>query len=68
MSINLGIITERLQNYGGSEIYLLECLRRWQDELEIVVYTTQFNPELFREYGIDEDKVEIGRASCRERV
>jgi glycosyltransferase involved in cell wall biosynthesis len=59
MSINLGIITERLQNYGGSEIYLLECLRRWQDELEIVVYTTQFNPELFREYGIDEDKVGV---------
>ena len=59
MSINLGIITERLQNYGGSEIYLLECLRRWQDELDIVVYTTNFNPALFREYGINEDKVRV---------
>ena len=52
MSISLGIITEQLQNYGGSEIYILECIRRWQKELDIVVYTTKCNPELLKEFGI----------------
>ena len=59
MRASLGIITEQLYNYGGSEIYLLECLRRWQLELDAVVYTTQFNPDLFREYGIDETRVQV---------
>ena len=59
MRASLGIITEQLQNYGGSEIYLLECLRRWQRELDAVVYTTQFNPRLFAEFGIDENHVKV---------
>lgn len=59
MRKSLGIITEQLQNYGGSEIYLLECLQRWQRELDAVVYTTQFNPRLFAEFGIDEDHVKV---------
>ncbi|MEM7565163.1 MAG: glycosyltransferase, partial [Pseudomonadota bacterium] len=59
MSINLGIITEQLENYGGSEIYLLECLKRWQEELDITLYTSRFNPELFDEYGIDPDRVHV---------
>jgi glycosyltransferase involved in cell wall biosynthesis len=59
MRASLGVITEQLQNYGGSEIYLLECMRRWQHEIDVVVYTTQFNPELFAEYGIDGDRVRV---------
>ena len=59
MSISLGIITERLQHYGGSEIYILECIRRWQKELDIVIYTTRCNRKLLKEFGIDQDKVSV---------
>ena len=59
MSINLGIVTEQLQNYGGSEIYILECIRRWQTELDIVVYTTRCNQKLFREFRIDQNRVSV---------
>ena len=59
MPIDLAIITERLENYGGSETYILECMRRWQRELDIVLYTTRFSEALLREYGIDEDRVTV---------
>jgi hypothetical protein len=29
--MNLGVVTPQLNHYRGSEVYLLECLRRWQD-------------------------------------
>jgi glycosyltransferase involved in cell wall biosynthesis len=59
MPTTLGIITERLEHYGGSEIYILECMRRWQTELDIVLYTTRCNPKLLSEFGIDDDRVEV---------
>ena len=59
MSISLGIVTEQLQNYGGSEIYILECIKRWQTELDIVVYTTRCNRKLLNDFGIDQDKVSV---------
>src|SRR6266849_530754 len=37
--MNLGIVTPELSHYGGSEVYLLECLRRWQDVMEVTLYT-----------------------------
>ena len=59
MTISIGIITEQLENYGGSEIYILECIKRWQHELEIVVYTTRYKKKLFKEYGIDSSRVSV---------
>lgn len=50
--MNLGIVTPQLSQYGGSEIFLLECLKRWQEELEITVYTPSFSKTLFKEFGI----------------
>jgi glycosyltransferase involved in cell wall biosynthesis len=51
-TMNLGIVTPQLSHYGGSEIYLLECLKRWQKELKITVYTPSFKKKLFEEFGI----------------
>ena len=67
MSFSLAIIIEQLQHYGGSEIYLLECLRRWQRELDIVVYTTCFSRSLLREFEIDESKVRLSLLDQPER-
>jgi len=71
MPPSLGIITERLEHYGGSEIYILECMRRWQAELDITLYTTRYDPKLLVEFGIDENRVEVrtleGVAEERER-
>lgn len=50
--MNLGIVTPQLSQYGGSEIFLLECLKRWQEELEITVYTPSFSKTLLKEFGI----------------
>lgn len=59
MPISLAIITEQLQNYGGAEVYILECIRRWQEEMDIVIYTTRCNRKLLTEFGIDQDKVSV---------
>ena len=50
--MNLGIVTPQVTQYGGSEIYLLECLKRWQEEIDITLYTCAFNRRLFTEFGI----------------
>jgi glycosyltransferase involved in cell wall biosynthesis len=50
--MKLGIVTPQLHHYGGSEIYLLECLRRWQQELDITVYTPLFRRELLSEFEV----------------
>jgi len=52
-TINLGIVTPQLSEYGGSEVYLLECLKRWQKSADITVYTPTFKRRLFDEFGID---------------
>jgi len=57
--MNLAIITDQLCNYDGSEIYILECIKRWQEEMDISIYTSQFNEDLFEEFGIDEGKVSV---------
>jgi len=57
--MNLGIVTPQLYGYGGSEIYLLECLKRWQQVLNITVYSPEFNPAMFEEFGIDPDRVVV---------
>ncbi|HEU5303489.1 MAG TPA: glycosyltransferase [Gemmatimonadales bacterium] len=51
--MNLGIVTPQLSHYGGAEIYLLECLKRWQREVDITLYTGSVNRRLFDEFGID---------------
>jgi glycosyltransferase involved in cell wall biosynthesis len=50
--MNLGIVTPQLSHYGGSEVYLLECMRRWQDAIDITLYTPICRAELLVEFGI----------------
>jgi glycosyltransferase involved in cell wall biosynthesis len=56
--LNLGIVTPQLSHYGGSEHLLLECVKRWQKELEITLYTPSPNRKLLKEFGIT-DRVRI---------
>lgn len=56
--MNLGIVTPQLSHYGGSEILLLECVKRWQKELEITLYAPSLNRQLLKEFGIT-DRVRI---------
>ncbi|MGH7896739.1 MAG: glycosyltransferase, partial [Candidatus Binatia bacterium] len=50
--MNLGIVTPQLSHYGGSEVYLLECLRRWQDVTDITLYTPLYRRALLSEFGV----------------
>jgi len=50
--MNLGVVTPQLTKYGGSEVYLLECLRRWQDVMDITLYTPFFRRKLLTEFDI----------------
>ena len=50
--MNIGVVTPQLTNYGGSEIYLLECIRRWQNLADITVYSPYFKRKLFSEFNI----------------
>lgn len=57
--MNLAVVTARLDQYGGSEIYLLECLKRWQRDLRITLYTASFKKRLFSEFEIDPERVDV---------
>jgi glycosyltransferase involved in cell wall biosynthesis len=48
----VGIVTPQLRRYGGSEIFLLECIRRWQAQLDVTVYTPELNRRLLDEFGV----------------
>src|SRR5579862_595691 len=50
--MNLGIVTPQLSHYGGSEVYLLECLRRWQDVMDITLYTPMYRRGLLDEFEV----------------
>ena len=50
--MNLGIVTPQLSHYGGSEVYLLECLRRWQDVIDVTLYTPLFRRDLMTEFKV----------------
>ncbi|HVN28409.1 MAG TPA: hypothetical protein VMT64_07985, partial [Candidatus Binataceae bacterium] len=50
--MNLGVVTPQLEHYGGSEIYLLECLRRWQHDLDITLYTPICRRRLLDEFEV----------------
>ena len=50
--MNLGIVTPQLSHYGGSEVYLLECLRRWQDVMDVTLYTPLYRRDLLAEFDI----------------
>jgi glycosyltransferase involved in cell wall biosynthesis len=50
--MNLGIVTPQLNHYGGSEVYLLECLRRWQHEMDITLYTPLYRRSLLDEFEV----------------
>ena len=50
--MNLGVVTPQLSHYGGSEIYLLECLRRWQELMQVTLYTPLYRRELLAEFNV----------------
>ncbi len=50
--MNLGIVTPQLSHYGGSEVYLLECLRRWQHVMDVTLYTPFCRRDLLAEFNV----------------
>jgi len=63
--MNLGVVTPQLSAYGGSEIYLLECLKRWQKDSDITVYTPSIDKKLLKEFGIGPEVKVIRLPSSR---
>jgi hypothetical protein len=55
--MNIGVVTRDLDQYGGAEIYLLECLRRWQEVAQITLYASKIDPRLLEEFKINPDRV-----------
>ena len=57
--MNLGIIIPQLDQYGGSTVSLLECVKRWQHRHPITLYTPAVKMRLLREYDIDTKAVRV---------
>lgn len=53
--LDVGIVASQIADYGGSEIFLLECLNRWQASARITLYTPKIRSVLFDEFGIGRD-------------
>jgi glycosyltransferase involved in cell wall biosynthesis len=58
--MNVGVVTPQISHYGGSEIYLLECLRRWQEVMQVTLYTPLYQRNLLAEFDIG-SKVKVVR-------
>jgi len=67
--MNIGIVTPQLCSYGGSEIYLLECLKHWQEHAALTVYTPSVDKNLLREFKIraSVNVVKLPSARTRDR-
>lgn len=57
--MNLGVVTKQLSQYGGAEIYLLQCLKRWQYCADLTVYSPIISRALLTEYGLDLDRIKL---------
>ena len=57
--MKIGIVTTRMSQLGGAEIYLLECMRRWQEKAEITLYSTIVEDSLLDQFNIDREKLNI---------
>jgi len=61
MKIDVGIISSGISKYGGAEIFLLQCLKRWQNQIKITLYTPHLSKKLLGEFGVDPTKIRIFR-------
>jgi len=65
--MHLGIVTPQLCQYGGAEIYLLECVKRWQKELQLTIYTPAYRRALLKEFGIGAQVQVVQLPTSKER-
>ncbi len=57
MTMNLGVVTRSLEHYGGAEIFLMECVRRWQEKARVTLYATRIDTTLLEEFGVDPSRI-----------
>ena len=50
--MDLAVVVAELNKYGGAEKYIIECVKRWQQEHRITLYATKFNLPLLRGCGL----------------
>jgi glycosyltransferase involved in cell wall biosynthesis len=55
--VNIGIVSKSVDQQGGAEIYLLECMRRWQKKADITLYSTSIDLQLLVDHGIDTSRL-----------
>ena len=55
--MNIGIVSKSVDQQGGAEIYLLECMRRWQKKADITLYSTRIDLQLLVDHGIDTSRL-----------
>lgn len=53
--MDIGMIFPYLDTVGGAQIYFMECLKRWQKNNDITIYTMKYEEELYHDYNIDCD-------------
>ena len=51
--LDIALIIPELQKYGGAERVLLECMVRWQHRHKLTLYSSNTNPDLLAETGVD---------------
>lgn len=50
--MDLAVVVAELNKYGGAEKYIIECVKRWQQEHRVTLYATKFNLPLLRSCGL----------------
>jgi glycosyltransferase involved in cell wall biosynthesis len=59
--LDLAIVIPLLTKYGGAERYLVECIRYWQNQHDITIYSTSINESLLVEHGIKNECVKCNQ-------
>ena len=50
-------MSRSVDQQGGAEIYLLECMRRWQKKADLTLYSTCIDLEFLVDHGIDTSRL-----------
>ena len=49
----------RLDQYGGAQRFVVECIRRWQHRHRLTIYSSRVSNSFFEEHRVDRAKVEL---------
>jgi glycosyltransferase involved in cell wall biosynthesis len=59
--MDIAVIIPQLEFIGGAEKFSIECMKRWQKKHDITLYSTSFNENFLKDFGLDINFIKLKR-------